>query len=159
MTSTCFPYAGWQMTNAGWQMTNGGWGMTNAATKRATHVSREPESGWPLPLPFHRGRLLGLECRAKRLGRALGLEPGDPFGRGLPGLGIAARQGLEQPPGAIRQFLQDLLSQGAVDLRRAQRVLPEPGRACRRGQNLDQEQEHVHRNLVGVVDQRVPCGS
>ncbi len=41
----------WQLTNAGWEMTNAGWrmGITNAATKRATHVSRVPESGWPLP--------------------------------------------------------------------------------------------------------------
>jgi|SRR5208337_2206970 len=41
----------WQLTNAGWQMTKAGWrmGITNAATKRATHVSRVPESGWPLP--------------------------------------------------------------------------------------------------------------
>ncbi len=42
--------AGWRMTNAGWRMTNAGWQMTNAATKRAIHVSRVPESGWPLPL-------------------------------------------------------------------------------------------------------------
>jgi len=35
----------WQMTDAGWQMANAGWGMTNAATKRATHVPRVPESG------------------------------------------------------------------------------------------------------------------
>src|SRR5271157_4788807 len=28
-------------------------GLTNAATKRATHVSRVPESGWHLPLGWH----------------------------------------------------------------------------------------------------------
>ncbi len=30
-----------------WQMTNAGWRMANDATKRAAHVSRVPESGWP----------------------------------------------------------------------------------------------------------------
>jgi len=44
------PDGEWQMTNAGWQMTNAGWQMTNAAAEGATHVSRVPESGWPLPL-------------------------------------------------------------------------------------------------------------
>src|SRR5208282_1071573 len=28
-------------------MAEGGWGITDATTKRATHVSRVPESGWP----------------------------------------------------------------------------------------------------------------
>ncbi len=38
----------WRMADDTWRM-----GMTNAATKRATHVSRVPESGWHLPLGWH----------------------------------------------------------------------------------------------------------
>ena len=65
---------------------------------------------------LHRVRFLRRERRAKCLGRPLGIEPGDPLGGGLPGLGVAARQGLEQPPGTIRVFLENLLSERAIDL-------------------------------------------
>ena len=45
------------MTNAGWPVTNAGWRLANAATKRATHVSRVPESRRPLPRQLSRQRL------------------------------------------------------------------------------------------------------
>src|SRR5208337_3405910 len=43
--------------------------MTNAATKRTTHVSRVPESGWPLP-PSELSRTVARRCTAMNLQRA-----------------------------------------------------------------------------------------
>ena len=82
---------------------------------------------------LHRVRFLRRQRRANRLGRPLGIEPGDPLGGGLPGLGVAARQGLEQPPGTIRVFLENLLSERAIDLDALRAVLPEPREEPGRG--------------------------
>src|SRR5208337_87960 len=44
MASTCFPYAGWQMTNAGWQMTNAGWRMGDDECRDETGHPRFPSA-------------------------------------------------------------------------------------------------------------------